>query len=224
MSYHILDSKIGKKKQVSGKRDLLFFYFFGILSLEKTKRKGRAMALEEKQKEKMKQKMKKTFQTEGEMGYITLNLKETKEKLIKGIIKSEAEKEIASECYTQILEAVKEETKKEGKLFQNEEETRREKADILNRIHQEYWAFESQFGKVKGTVPKKEKNLVKWEVDLEKIENVVANEFGVSSLEKVENFVKEKNKTAFAQINEIHKIAEKNKKFIPWKMAFGDKK
>lgn len=182
------------------------------------------MALEEKQKEKMEQKIRKTFQKEGEMGYITLNLVEMKEKLIRSVAKNEVERENASKCYTQIVETIKEEAKKEGKLFQNEEGKRREKADILNRIHQEYWKFESQFGKMKGIVPKHEKNLVKWEVDLEKIENLVANEFSMLSLEKVESFVQERNKTAFAQITEIQKIAEKNKKFIPWKVAFGNKK
>ena len=40
------------------------------------------MAQEEKQMEKMKQEIKKIFEKEGEMGYITLNLVETKEKLM----------------------------------------------------------------------------------------------------------------------------------------------
>ena len=169
------------------------------------------MAQEEKQMEKMKQEIKKIFEKEGEMGYITLNLVETKEKLCKSKRTSGEEKDALRKAYQQIL-------------FQNTEEGRREKANILNRIHQEYWKFESQFGKIKGLAPKKEKELVKWENNLEEIENLVATEFSVPSLEKIEELIKTKNQTAFAQITQIQKITRNNKRFIPWKVAFGEKK
>ena len=191
---------------------------------EKRKERVEKMAQEEKQMEKMKQEIKKIFEKEGEMGYITLNLVETKEKLCKPKRKSEEEKEALSKAYQQILEEEKTTRKQTCGLFQNTEEGRREKANILNRIHQEYWEFESQFGKIKGLAPKKEKDLVKWENNLEEIENLVATEFSVPSLEKIEELIKTKNQTAFAQITQIQKITRNNKRFIPWKVAFGEKK
>ena len=78
--------------------------------------------------------------------------------------------------------------------------------------------------KIKGLAPKKEKDLVKWENNLEEIENLVATEFSVPSLEKIEELIKTKNQTAFAQITQIQKITRNNKRFIPWKVAFGEKK
>ena len=65
------------------------------------------MAQEEKQMEKMKQEIKKIFEKEGEMGYITLNLVETKEKLCKSKRKSGEEKDALRKAYQQILEEEK---------------------------------------------------------------------------------------------------------------------
>ena len=137
------------------------------------------MAQEEKQMEKMKQEIKKIFEKEGEMGYITLNLVETKEKLCKSKRKSGEEKDALRKAYQQILEEEKAMRKQECGLFQN---------------------------------------------NLEEIENLVATEFSVPSLEKIEELIKTKNQTAFAQITQIQKITRNNKRFIPWKVAFGEKK
>ena len=93
---------------------------------EKRKERVEKMAQEEKQMEKMKQEIKKIFEKEGEMGYITLNLVETKEKLCKPKRKSEEEKEALSKAYQQILEEEKTTRKQTCGLFQNTEEGRRE--------------------------------------------------------------------------------------------------
>jgi len=190
------------------------------------------MDVEEKQKEQIKQKIKQTFQEsfekEGEVAYITANLTETREKTIKNVAKSEQEKEYGKQQYENLLQEVKEEMKKEKNFFQNVDAEIREKANILNQIHQEYWEFEKQFGKMYYK-PNHEKKLREWEQDLEKIESVISTEFSIPSLEKIDGFMKEKNQTAFSLLvekepNKEKTTTQKHEVFPFWRNLFHHKK
>lgn len=185
------------------------------------------MDVEEKQKEKIVQKIRrklvKRFEKEGEVAYIIARLTQNKEKIIKSIAKNE--QEYAKEQYEGVLKEVKETFKKEKKLFQKADCEIREKADILNQIHQEYWEFEKQYAKMKRYQPNGEKKVQEWETDLEDIENRITNEFSKQSLEKLTKIIQEKNKKLLPRIqtyNEKQEKKEQRRHFAS--ILFGNKK
>ena len=138
----------------------------------------------------------KSFKKEGEIAYITLNLKTTKIEILSAVPESDYEKEYLKTNYKKILDIVKEELKQSGSIFISTAETK-EKKEIMAKINNLYIEYEKFYERSKNRYDCFNEELEKWDINITDIYNIISMEFSMDSLEKVYSLIDNNNKRAY---------------------------
>ncbi len=137
-----------------------------------------------------------SFNKEGEIAYITLNLKSTKDEILLAVPESDYEKEYLKINYKKILDMVKNDLKQSDFIFNDEGETKKKKK-IISKINNLYIEFEQFYEKSKNKYGEFNEEIEKWDSNFTDICNIINREFSVNSLEKIYYLIDKNNKRTY---------------------------
>lgn len=138
----------------------------------------------------------RSFEKEGEIAYITLNLESTKNEILSAVPESDYEKEYLKANYKKILDMVKNDLKQSDLIFRNEGETR-EKQELISKINNLYIEFEQFYEKSKNKYGKFNEEIERWDLHITDIYNIISMEFSTNSLEKIYYLIDKNNKRTY---------------------------
>lgn len=138
----------------------------------------------------------RSFEKEGEIAYITLNLESTKNEILSAVPESDYEKEYLKANYKKILDMVKNDLKQSDLIFRNEGETR-EKQELISKINNLYIEFEQFYEKRKNKYGKFNAEIERWDLHITDIYNIISMEFSTNSLEKIYYLIDKNNKRTY---------------------------
>lgn len=138
----------------------------------------------------------RSFEKEGEIAYITLNLESTKNEILSAVPESDYEKEYLKANYKKILDMVKNDLKQSDLIFRNEGETR-EKQELISKINNLYIEFEQFYEKSKNKYGKFNEEIERWDLHITDIYNIISMEFSTNNLEKIYYLIDKNNKRTY---------------------------
>lgn len=138
----------------------------------------------------------RSFEKEGEIAYITLNLESTKNEILSAVPESDYEKEYLKANYKKILDIVKNDLKQSDLIFRNEGKTR-EKQELISKINNLYIEFEQFYEKSKNKYGKFNEEIERWDLHITDIYNIISMEFSTNSLEKIYYLIDKNNKRTY---------------------------
>ena len=106
----------------------------------------------------------RSFEKEGEIAYITLNLESTKNEILSAVPESDYEKEYLKVNYKKILDMIKNDLKQSDLIFKDEGETR-EKQELISKINNLYIEFEQFYEKSKNKYGEFNEEIERWDLN-----------------------------------------------------------
>lgn len=138
----------------------------------------------------------RSFEKEGEIAYITLNLESTKNEILLAVPESDYEKEYLKANYKKILDMIKNDLKQSDLIFKDEGETR-EKQELISKINNLYIEFEQFYEKSKNKYGEFNEEIERWDLNITGIYNIINMEFSTNSLEKIYYLIDKNNKRTY---------------------------
>lgn len=138
----------------------------------------------------------RSFEKEGEIAYITLNLESTKNEILSAVPESDYEKEYLKVNYKKILDMIKKDLKQSDLIFKDEGETR-EKQELISKINNLYIEFEQFYEKSKNKYGEFNEEIERWDLNITGIYNIINMEFSTNSLEKIYYLIDKNNKRIY---------------------------